>query len=142
MKEKAMTRRIPPMIAAACAMLVCAAPASADPWGADQNQAIVRVSPDLADRAAAARQSELSIMLDRRERSLTAKSVAAAPVARDPVRDDRFRIGQPSVPAPAVAGSNREIEWLQVGVGFGVGALLVTALLLALRAPVRRPAAH
>jgi hypothetical protein len=141
-KEKAMTPRISILMMIAGAMLVGAVPASADPWFADQSQATVHVSPDLGDRADAARHDELLTMLDRRERALTARSVAAAPATADPVRDDRFRIGQPSGPTPAAPVSSSEIEWLQVGVGFGIGAILVTTLLLALRAPVRRPAAH
>lgn len=124
------------------AMLVGAVPAWAGPPGAGPSRETAHVSPDRGDRAIAARYQEWSTMLDRRERALTANSAAAAPATADPVRDDRFRLGQPSVPTLVAADSSGEIEWLQVGVGFGVGAILVAALVLALRAPVRRPAAH
>ena len=68
-------------------------------WGADQSAATVHVSPDLVDRAAAARQAELSSMLDARERSFAARSDAGI-VSPDPVRDDRFQLAPASTAAP------------------------------------------
>ena len=69
-----MTPKISFITAIVGAALVFAVPAFGDSWGADRNQETVRVSPDLVDRAAAARQQELSSMLDARERSFAAKS--------------------------------------------------------------------
>jgi hypothetical protein len=67
-----MTPRISLITAVAAASLVVAVPAAfGDGWGADrQDGASVVGSPDLFDRAVAARQNELAAMLDARERSL------------------------------------------------------------------------
>jgi hypothetical protein len=63
-----MTSKISLITAIVGAALAFAVPAAwGDRWFEDQQQAGVRVSPDLADRAIAARQSELSKMLDARE---------------------------------------------------------------------------
>ena len=71
-----MTRKFSLITAIAGAALVFAVPAAwGDSWFADQQQASVRVSPDLVDRAVAAKQLELSTMLDAREQALGAKSV-------------------------------------------------------------------
>ena len=69
-----MTPKISFITAVVGAALVLAVPAFGDSWGADQHQATVHVSPDLVDRVDAARQQELSSMLDARERSFAAKS--------------------------------------------------------------------
>ena len=137
-----MTPKISFTIAVVGAALAFAVPAFGDSWGADRNQASVHVSPDLADRADAARQQELSSMLDARERAFVAKSEATRIVSTDPVRDDRFQLDPSSLPAPAAAiSSARHIEWLQIGIGFGGGALLVIGLFLAMRMTgVRQPA--
>jgi hypothetical protein len=141
-KEKAMTPRIPLITAIVGVALVFAVPASADSWGADRNQAPARVSPDLADRAVAAKQAELRTMLDARERSLVAKQ-DATPAFADPVRDDRFRLDPSIIPTPVAApGSGSDVEWPQIGIGFGVGVLVVIGLVLALRGPGRRLPAH
>lgn len=59
------------------------------------------------------------------------------------VVDDRFRIDPTSQPVPVSAtGSGDEIQWPQVGIGFGVGITLVFGLLLALRATRQRQLAH
>jgi hypothetical protein len=125
------------------AALVFAAPAFGDSWGADRNQATVRVSPDVVDHAVAARQQELSSTLDARERSFTAKSDAAAVVSRDPVGDDHFRLDRATIPTPAATISTAgDIEWLQIGIGFGSGVLLVISLFLATRMTRLRLPAH
>ena len=137
-----MTPKISFFTAVVGAALVFAVPAFGDTWGADGNQETVRVSPDLVDRAAAVRQRELSNMLDARERSLAAKSEATTIVAPDPIRDDRFRLAPATIPTAAVTvDSARELDWLQIAIGFGAGTLLAIALFLAMRATrVRQPA--
>ena len=71
-------------IAVVTVALVFAVPAFGDSWGADQDQATVSVSPDVADRIAAARQQDLSSILDARERSFAAKRTATTVAAADP----------------------------------------------------------
>jgi hypothetical protein len=138
-----MTRRISFITALVGAALVLAVPAFGDSWGADQIGATVRVSPDLADRVAAARQQELSSMLDARERSFASKTETTSVVSADPIRDDRFRLDQASIPAPATIGSTTHgTEWLQIGIGFGGGVLLVIGVLLAARMTRSRQPAH
>jgi hypothetical protein len=134
-----MTPRISLITAIVGATLVFAVPAFGDSWGADQSQAGVRVSPDLADRSVAAAQQDLAAMLDARERSLVTRP-ATAP--QDPVRDDRFRLDPSSIPTPVTTtGSGRDLEWPQIGAGFALGVLLMIGLLLAMRTPrVRQPA--
>jgi hypothetical protein len=136
-----MTPKISFITAVVGAALVFAVPAFGDSWGADRNQSTVHVSPDLVDRVDAARQQELSSMLDARERSLAVKSDATI-VSTDPVRDDRFRLDPTSIPTPAAAiSSARDVEWLQIGIGFGGGILLAFGLFLATRTTrVRQPA--
>jgi len=137
-----MTPKLSFVTAVVGAALVLAVPAYGDPWGADRSAAMVHVSPDLVDRVAAARQQELSSMLDARERSFAARSDAGI-VSPDPVRDDRFQLGAASTAAPAgTIGSADEIEWLQIGIGFGGGVLLAISLLLATRLARPRLPAH
>jgi hypothetical protein len=129
-------------IAAVTVALVFAVPAYGDSWGADQRQATVNVSPDLADRIAAVRQQDLSSMLDARERSFAAKSAATTVVGSDPVRDDRFQLDPSRTAIPtATTSSPGDIEWLQIGLGFGFGVLLAVGLFLTFRMTrVRQPA--
>jgi hypothetical protein len=138
-----MTPRISFVTAVVGAALVLAGPAFGDSWGADRDQAPVRISPDLVDRVAAAKQQELSSMLDARERSFAAKSEATIVVSPDPVRDDRFRLDPASIPrAAATISSAHGTEWVQIGMGFGGGVLLVIGLLLAARMTRPRLPAH
>ena len=137
-----MTPRTSLIIAAAGAALVLAMPAAADTWGADRNEAIVRVSPDLADRAEAARQADLARILDARERSQFATRLATT-TPPEPVRDDRFRLDSSSISQPVAATvMGRDLDWQQIGIGFAGGVMLVLALLLALRVPRHRLPAH
>ena len=101
-----MTPKISFVTSRSSAPLVFAVPAFGDSWGIDRNQSTVHVSPDLVDRVDAARQQELSSMLDARERSLAVRSDATI-VSTDPVRDDRFRLDPSSIPTPAAT-----ISWL------------------------------
>ena len=137
-----MTPKISFITAVVGAALVFAVPAFGDPpRGADRSQSTVHVSPDLVDRLDAARQQELSSMLDARERSSAVKTDATI-VSTDPVRDDRFRLDPSSIPTPAATiSSARDVEWLQIGIGFGGGVLLAFGLFLAMRTTrVRQPA--
>ncbi len=82
-------------------------------------------------------------MLDGRERSFAAKSVAMTVTTLDPVRDDRFRLDPSSIATPAATISTaRDVEWLQIGMGFGGGILLALGLFLAMRMTRVRQAAH
>jgi hypothetical protein len=128
-------------IAVVTVALVFAVPAFGDSWGADQRQETVSVSPDLADRIAAAWQQDLSRTLDARERSFAARSDATIG-SPDPARDDRFRLDPSSTATPTAAiNAPRDIEWLQIGIGFGIGVMLALGLFLALRMTrVRQPA--
>ncbi len=59
------------------------------------------------------------------------------------VVDDRFRIDHTNVPVQASpTSSGTEIEWPQVGVGFGIGLMLALGLYLAMRFTRIRPLAH
>jgi len=137
-------------------------------------------SPDLVDRAIAARQREQAAMLDARERALTQRDVTGEVVSsldareqafgakrdaqlgsmrspdvvqraidthtrsiREPVVDDRFRIDPTNGPVPlSVTTSGREVEWPQIGIGFGIGLLLAAGLYFALRLTRTRQLAH
>ena len=141
-----MTPKVFLTTAIAGAALVFAVPALADSPGVGQNTAAVLVSPDRADHAAAARQSANSIRFDTREsRAFEAKREAAATDVTStagPVHDDHI-LDTPSTTVPGITTSSaRDIEWPQIGIGFGVGVLLVTSLLLAARMTRSRRPAH
>jgi hypothetical protein len=60
-----------------------------------------------------------------------------------PVVDDRFHIDHTNVPVQATpTSSGSEIEWPQIGVGFGIGLVLALGLYLAMRFTRIRPLAH
>jgi len=138
-----MTRRITLISVAVGAALVLAVPALGDAWGADRDRASVHVSPDLADRTAAARQKELFAVLDARERSFAASRVAATTATPERAHDDHFRFDPSSVPTPVSTNDSGEgIAWSQLGLGFAVGVLLMLGLMLAMRIPRARQPAH
>ncbi len=60
------------------------------------------------------------------------------------VADDRFRLDPTAggQPAPVSVTDGREVEWPQVGIGLGIGALLMIGLYLALKGTRQRPLAH
>jgi hypothetical protein len=163
--------------------LVVGAPAAfGQSQGSDRGQNRANptaASPDVVERAVAAKQQELSAMLDARERALGVRNeiqgkinpldarerafhaklqvqlasgsypdaIERAVAAREPTRqyvgDDRFRIGPTSVATPVtVTSSGNEIEWPQVGMGFGIGVALMFGLWLALRVTRIRQLAH
>ena len=112
-------------ITAVAAALVFAVPAFGDSWYLDKQQPTVRVSPDTADYAAAAQTKRLAVMLDARERAFISRPESRLPVL-EPV---------------TATTSGREMEWQQIGLGFGLGLLLAVGLVLGRRfAHVRQPA--
>lgn len=141
-----MTPRISLVTAAAAAALAVGVPAAlADPWGADQQARTSAVgSPDLVERAVAARQNELATMLDSRERSLGTGRFGASramPTERPLVGDggDRFTIDPKSHPSSASSSNTvtdssssfgHEIEWPQVGLGVVLGIVIALGLML------------
>ncbi len=58
--------------------------------------------------------------------------------------DDHVRLAPADLPTIVVATSpsGREVEWPQIGVGFGIGLLLMLGLVFALRVTRVRPLAH
>ena len=57
--------------------------------------------------------------------------------------DDQVRLDPNNVPSSAVSvTSGSEIEWPQLGIGFGLGILLVAGMWLAMRMTKGRPLAH
>ena len=79
-----------------------------------------------------------------------ARAAAIGRTVVEPVATGGFMTGDDhvtSVPADVpvsspVTSSGREIEWPQVGIGVGIGALLAVGLLLAVRYTRPRPLAH
>lgn len=56
---------------------------------------------------------------------------------------DRYELDLPNGPvAEPTTSSGREIEWPQVGIGFGIGMVLLLGLILAARFTRGRPFAH
>ena len=154
-----MTPRISLITAVFVAALACVPAAFGDNWGADRQSQTVVGSPDAIDRATAAEQQRLATtMLDARERAFGTKRevqlgtgtypdvVERTAVAYERTSgfrgDDRFTIDPSSQPGSvSVTGDGRQIEWPQVGIGFGVLLMLLIGLLLALRGR-RHPLAH
>jgi hypothetical protein len=167
-----MTRTISFIIATVGAALLFAVPAYGDNWGMDKGQEPVRVSPDLADRAAAVEQSRLSAMLDARERSLEAgigngkvsaldarersfetKQVVTSSdwferAAEAAIRDNRVPVVDdrftidPTSGTPVTVSSGREVELPQIGIGLGIGLVLAFGLFLLMRYTRGRQLAH
>jgi peptidoglycan hydrolase-like protein with peptidoglycan-binding domain len=153
-----MTPRISLIVAVVAAALVSVPAAFGDNWGADRQSQTIVGSPDAVDRALAAEQQRLETMLDARERAygtkrevqlgtgpypdVTQRAVAAYERMHGFRGDDRFTIDPSSQPGPvSVTGDGRDIQWPQVGIGFGIALALLMGLLLALRGR-RHPLAH
>ena len=154
-----MTPRISLIVAVVAVALVSIPAAFGDNWGADRQSQTMVGSPDAIDRAVAAQQQQrFESMLDARERAYGTKrevqlgtgvhpdvferAVTARQQTSGFKGDDRFRIDPTSQPVPgSVTGSDRDIQWPQVGIGFGIALALLLGLLLTLRGR-RHPLAH
>ena len=105
---------------------------------------VVPSSPiDVRERSfAAKREAQLTDVSgpDAFERAVVASTRETPPI----VADDRFRLDPTTggEPTPVSVTSGREIEWPQVGIGLGIGALLMIGLYLALKGTRQRPLAH
>jgi hypothetical protein len=153
-----MTPRISLITVVFVAALACVPAAFGDNWGADRQSQTVVGSPDAIDRAIAAEQQRLATMLDAREQAFGTKREVQLGTGVYPDAferavtthertsgfrgDDRFTIDPTSQPGPvSVTGDGRDIQWPQVGIGFGIALVLLMGLLLALRGR-RQPLAH
>jgi len=73
------------------------------------------------------------------ERAVAARGATGAYLVGD--SHDRIDPGSNPVSVPTVS-SGREIEWPQIGIGFGIGIVLLGGLVLAMRARRTPPLAH
>jgi hypothetical protein len=72
-----------------------------------------------------------------------ANELATAATDLSSYRDGPERAVLPAAPVQtASSDSGRQIEWQQLGIGFGLGILLVAGLWLAMRVTKVRPLAH
>jgi hypothetical protein len=102
----------------------------------------VSVYPDAFERAVnthLATQSNVSTYRDAFERAIASR-IESGPLVG---HTDRYELDLPNGPvATTITGSGREIEWPQLGIGFGIGMALMIGLILALRLTRSRPLAH
>ena len=99
------------------------------------------VSPDAVDRVKAtalSRPSTTSITPDAFERAVA----ATADNGNRIVFDDRFNESANVPVASSPINSGQDLEWPQIGIGFGVGIVLALGLFLAMRYSRIRPLAH
>jgi hypothetical protein len=139
---------------AAAALLFAAAPASADPWAFEwpqKNDAVsINTSPDAFERAALADQRSFERAVVIRELSNRFDAVAypelfASPMSGSPATapvDHHDRVDALPGRAPVSVPTTDGLEWPQLGIGFGMGALLALGLMLTLRAVRTRQLAH
>ena len=125
-----MTRTIS-LITAVAAVALFAAPVA---WS--------QSGPDAFERAvnAANRTSNVSVYPDAFERALDNR-ISSLPTTIPGDHHNRFEaLGTPS--PVSVSSSGSDVEWPQVGIGFGMGALLALGLVLTLRFVRARELAH
>lgn len=145
-----MTRTIS-LITAVVAFALFAAPVAWSQSGPDAFERAVNAATqtsnagvylDAFERAmnAAAHTSNVSVYQDAFQRALNNR-ISSLPTAIPGDHHERFEaLGTPS-PA-SISSSGSDIEWPQVGVGFGMGALLALGLVLTLRLVRARELAH
>lgn len=144
-----MTRMFSPFAAVIGAALVLAVPA----FGQGQPDAFERavaskiatdasqtIYADAFERAAAAQQEATSFPPDAVERMLQNRS---GWVTLTSLQDHGTRMASTDFArTPSIATSGRDVEWQELGIGFGAGVLLALGLVLGLRAVRIRPLAH
>jgi len=105
-------------------------------------QTQVNLNPDAVDRAVNAQlsaPSNVSRYPDAVDRAVANRVQSGAPNGHT----DRYEIDLPNGPVAApTTGSGREIEWPQLGIGFGVGVVFLLGLILVVRLTRSRPFAH
>jgi hypothetical protein len=117
------------------------------------SQSTVNRYPDAVDRAVVGRDFWNYDSRTGKKTSNASPGVASSDLAnlfappRSQVRlvghIDRYELDLPTGNvAASTSGSGREIEWPQLGIGFGVGLLLALGLFLAVRMTRIRPLAH
>ncbi|HWQ24710.1 MAG TPA: hypothetical protein VNK94_11450 [Gaiellaceae bacterium] len=139
-----MTRRIHRIsLVAGTALVALAAwgPAAlAEPKVPASTEPSVAVAPDWFERAAqnALREGRAGY-LDAAQRARMAPIRSGAPAGHV----DRYELDLPTGPvAASPTGDGRELEWPQLGIGFGLGILLAFGLVLAARLTRFRPLTH
>jgi hypothetical protein len=132
--------------------------------GRDDYVVVHEPALDARERAmAVGREDPTTAMLDAREQALVEKRSVQLSSGIQPdvvertaaiagntglndhflANDDRFRIDPATQPVPgSVTGSDEEIAWPEVGIGFGAGIAAILGLLLVARATRHRPLAH
>ena len=145
-----MTRTIS-LITAVATIALFAAPAAWSESGPDAVERAVNAAnrtsnvsiyPDAVERAvnAATHTSTVSVYPDAFERALNTR-ISSLPTTIP--GDNHDRIEALDTPSPvSVSSSGRDVEWPQIGIGFGMGALLALGLVLTLRLVRARELAH
>lgn len=135
-----MTRRIS-FVTAVLGLALVAVPVASgqgQPPGSLQDDPIV--SPDAVDRAIAARESMQtagrSLVFDDHRTDAAQQSTGRTLVF------DNYRLDATRPEQVSATSSGREIEWPQLGIGFGLGIALLLGLMLAVRVTRTRPLAH
>jgi hypothetical protein len=101
----------------------------------------VSIYPDAFERAVEAKsRSTAALYPDAFQRALNNR-ISASPATTP--GDHHTRIEAVSAPSSTpVSSSGSDVEWPQVGIGFGLGALLALGLMLTVRAVRARELAH
>lgn len=93
--------------------------------------------PDVVERAVQARATAgRSLVFDNHRIDAAPQSAGRTLVF------DNFRLDGARPEQVSATSSGREIEWPQLGIGFGLGIVLLLGLLLAIRVSRTRPLAH